>query len=109
MIIDFQNIEKQVLPNFKGGDKEYVARMVSDGQVKIMRGSLEPGASIGLHTHIDDTEIIFLTHGTAKVIYDNETLVIYEGQCHYCPKGHTHSLRNESNTLVEFYAVVAKQ
>ena len=52
MIIDFPNIPEQRLPNFKGGEKEYIARMFFDGQNRIMYGRLEPGASIGLHTHL---------------------------------------------------------
>lgn len=109
MIIDFNNIEEQILPHFKGGEKEYAAKMQFDGSVRIMKGRLAPGASIGMHTHTDDTEIIFMTKGNATVIYDGETLTLSEGQCHYCPKGHTHSLINTSDSDIEIQAVVAKQ
>lgn len=109
MIIDFSNIKEQVLPHFKGGEKEYIAKMQSDDSVKIMKGRLSPSASIGMHTHTDDTEIIFLTKGNATVVYDGQVLQLTEGECHYCPKGHTHSLVNNSNSDIEFYAVVAKQ
>lgn len=109
MIIDFNNIEEQVLPNFKGGEKEYIAKMQYDGSVRIMKGKLNPGASIGMHTHTDDMEVIFLTKGEATVIYDGQELKIKEGQCHYCPKGHTHSFINSSDSVIEITAVVAKQ
>ena len=44
MIIDFPNIPEQRLPNFKGGEKEYIARMFFDGQNRIMYGRPDAGA-----------------------------------------------------------------
>ena len=101
MIIDFPNTPEQRLPNFKGGEKEYIARMFFDGQNRIMYGRLEPGASIGLHTHETSSEIMyFLADGEERVA---------AGQCHYCPKGHTHSLVNDSDADLVFFAVVPEQ
>ena len=68
MIIDFPNIPEQRLPNFKGGEKEYIARMFFDGQNRIMYGRLEPGASIGLHTHETSSEIMYFLEGRGKVL-----------------------------------------
>lgn len=109
MISDFNCIEEKILPHFKGGEKSMAARMYSDGKVKILKARLEPGASIGLHTHDTSCEIIFLTRGTAKVLYNGEELTLQEGQCHYCPKGDSHSLINDSEADVEFTAVVPEQ
>ena len=109
MIIDFNKMEEQSLPNFKGGEKSLEARMTFDGSNRIMRGCLQPGASIGLHTHETSSEIIYVLKGTAKVVFDGETLSISEGQCHYCPKGHSHTFINDSNNEVHFLAVVPEQ
>lgn len=109
MVLDFNNIEEQIIPNFKGGEKEYAAHMFFDGKVRIMKGRLIPGASIGLHTHETSSEVIFLTKGNAKLIMDGETKTFLEGQCHYCPKGHTHSLINDSEKDIEILAVVPEQ
>ena len=49
MIIDFKEIEEQILPSFKGGEKEMQARIFSDDKAKIMCNRLQPGASIGYH------------------------------------------------------------
>ena len=46
MIIDLKGMETTVLPNFKGGEKEYKAKMYFDGTTRIMHGTLEAGASI---------------------------------------------------------------
>lgn len=109
MILDFDVIEEQALPNFKGGEKQFKTRMYTDGACKIMRASLEPGATIGVHTHETDSEIIFMLKGTGVVLYDDGRETLSAGSCHYCPKGHSHSLRNESDETIEFYAVVPEQ
>lgn len=109
MIIDFSKIEELAHPNFKGGEKDYHSRMFSDDRVKIMKGRLTPGASIGLHTHTTDMEVILLTKGTATVNYDGQTLQLKAGECHYCPKGHSHCLKNNTDSDIEFTAIVAQQ
>lgn len=109
MILDFNNIEEQSLPNFKGGEKSMEARMFFDGKNRIMKSRLQPGASIGVHTHETSSEIIFLLKGNAHVLMDGEMLEFHEGQCHYCPKGHTHSLINDSESEILFVAVVPEQ
>ena len=109
MIIDFSKIALSVLPNFKGGEKAYEANMFFDGTNRIMNGRLVPGASIGLHTHEDSSEIMFFTSGKGSVIYDGEKLTVAAGLCHYCEKGHSHTLINDSDEDLCFYAVVPIQ
>ena len=55
MILNFDAIDEQVIPNFKGGEKQFKTHLYADEACKIMRASLEPGASIGLHTHETDS------------------------------------------------------
>ena len=109
MNIDFEKIELSVIPNFKGGEKELAARMFFDGTNRIMKARLVPGASIGMHTHTGSCEVIFITSGHGSVIFDGEKSPVSEGMCHYCPEGHTHSLINDSDSDLEFLAVVPKQ
>ena len=109
MTIDFSEMELSVRPSFKGGEKELRAKMFFDGTNRIMQGRLVPGASIGMHTHSDSSEIIFITSGRGSVICDGEKSPVYAGICHYCPKGHAHSLINDSDADLEFLAVVPMQ
>lgn len=109
MIIDFDKQNEQQLDAFKGGEKYYCMKAFSDERNKIMLGRLVPGASIGVHTHESDSEIIFVISGEGKVYYDGKYETVCAGQCHYCPMGHQHSLINNSNSDLIFYAVVAKQ
>jgi len=106
MNIDFDGIELKSLPNFKGGEKEFNVRMFVDDRHKIMKGSLEPGASIGTHTHDDSDEIMFITAGGGYVECDGERLPVAAGSVHYCPAGHSHTLVNDGTSPLSFHAVV---
>lgn len=116
MKIDFEAIGVSILPNFKGGEKEFAANMFFDGTNRIFKGRLIPGATIGMHTHDDSCEVIFILEGQGHIVEldpsSNEESVspVSVGACLYCQKGCSHSLRNTSDEgdLV-FYAVVPKQ
>lgn len=115
MIIDFETMDVTILPEFKGGEKEFAANMFFDGTNRIFKGRLIPGASIGMHTHDDSCEVIFVLEGKGTIVEkeagsDVETAKkVKAGDCLYCQLGNSHSLRNteEEGDLV-FYAVVPK-
>ena len=109
MLIDFSNMEEQVIPGFLGGEGTFHTRMRVDELGKIMCAALEPGSSIGLHTHDTSSEIIYILAGKGKVLYYGEYESLTAGDCHYCPKGHSHSLINDSDAMLEFFAVVPFQ
>lgn len=106
MILDFDKMKMQVMKNFKGGEKEVRAKMHVDKNNRIMQGVLIPGASIGLHTHETNSEIVYVLEGEGKVLYDGEYEIVKAGQCHYCPKGHSHSFINDSDKDLVIFAVV---
>ena len=127
MIIKENEIAVSHLENFKGGEKHLESQMYFDGTNRILtRAKLVPGASIGMHTHEDSCEVIFILEGHGTIVEiapagescdagesapAQETATpVGPGDCLYCPKGHTHSLRNTSaeGDLV-FYAVVPMQ
>ncbi|MCH5303556.1 MAG: cupin domain-containing protein [Ruminococcus sp.] len=110
MKLDFNEIEKTVINKFKGGEKDFNAHISFDGMNKILHGTLEVGASIGLHKHETNSEIIYIISGDARCIYDDTVEFLKPGQCHYCPKGHTHSLINNSDSEnLVFFAVISEQ
>ncbi len=109
MIIDFENMEFVKRTEFLGGKKSFFIRSYNDGVNNIMSDRLEPGASIGYHKHETGSEIIYIIKGSGKVLYDNNEERVAAGQCHYCPKGHFHSLINDSDSDLYFFAVVANQ
>lgn len=107
MKFDYSKIEPEVFPNFKGGEKNLSAKMFFDGTNRILHGSLEVGATIGMHVHETSSEIIYILSGDGKVLIDDGIEYLKAGDCHYCPKGHSHSLQNNSQSeLLVFFAVV---
>ncbi len=109
MLIDFTAIPETVIPHMRGGEKEAAVHMYQDGLGKLMRGRLIPGASIGLHTHEASSEVIYILSGKGRVLYDGGSEPLSPGSVHYCPKGHAHSLINDSDGDLEFFAVIPNQ
>lgn len=109
MLIDFSKMETETIPHFMGGEGEIHAQMRVDELGKILKGVLDPGSSIGYHTHETSSEIIYILSGVGKVKYDDSEEPLKAGDCHYCPKGHSHSLINDSDGPLEFFAVVPNQ
>ena len=106
MLINFDQISETVIPKMRGGEGQVVSRMHVDGDNKIMKGFLAPGCTIGLHTHDTSSEIICILSGTGKVLCDGEYEPLFAGSVHYCPRGHEHSLINDSEGDLTFFAVV---
>lgn len=106
MIIDFSQMPTEVVENAMGGEKYLLRNIFIDDKVKILRGQLAPGASIGLHTHEINCEIMYFIDGQGKIFHENRYQTVKAGQCHYCPKGEAHSLINDSPQALTFFAVV---
>ena len=109
MMIRFNDMPESVLEHFKGGDGALCTKMVADDLNRFMRGRLAPGSSIGMHTHEDSCEILYVISGVGTAILDGETEILHPGDGHYCPKGHTHTLMNLGDEDLIFFAVIPKQ
>lgn len=109
MIIDFRKEKPEDIPNFKGGEKFLRAVIHDDGLNKILHGTLVPGATIGIHTHETDSEVIYFLSGKGYMLFDGEKQAVEAGMCHYCPKGHTHGMFNDGDVDLVFFAAVPKQ
>lgn len=106
MKLDFPAMEEAWLDRFKGGEKGLLAKMYFDGRNRILRARLIAGATVGTHTHETSSEIIFALSGEATAVCDGAEERLSAGMCHYCPRGHTHSLRNDGPEDFVFFAVV---
>ncbi len=106
MIIDFKSMGEQTLHNFKGGEKDTAVKMFADENNRIMLGRLEPGASIGLHRHEGSSEVIFIMEGCGKVLFEGKYERLEAGDVHYCQNGCEHSLINDSDENLIYFAVV---
>nr|SIP63352.1 cupin 2 conserved barrel domain protein [uncultured bacterium] len=109
MLIDFDRIDAIRTEGFKGGVGFVSRRMFTDGVNNIIRLQLESGASVGLHTHQGDCEMLLVLSGHGHVRYDGEEFEIHAGQAHYCPQGHTHTVMNTGAEVMEIFAVIPRQ
>ena len=109
MKIMFDQMNDTVLEHFNGGEGQFVAKMFNDGKCKILRGLLKPGCSIGMHTHVTSSEVIYVLSGEGRMYMGDEVETLTAGDCHYCPLGQSHSFVNESQEDLVFFAVVPEQ
>lgn len=109
MIIDLPHMEEKAFENFKGGEGVTYGKMYFDGVNRILQARLPVGASIGIHTHDTNSEIMLILSGKAKIIMDGEEMLLTAGQVHYCPKGHTHTTIAVGDEELHLYAVVPEQ
>lgn len=74
------------------------------------RMELEPNASIGLHTHIDDEEVYAILSGNGIFCYGEGECKALSGDIFVTHAGMSHSLRNTSSTEpLVFFAIMAKK
>jgi len=107
--LNFDQTETTHLPRFNGGEGELQAKLFTDARVKILRGRLAPGASIGFHCHETSCEVVYILEGVGNMITEEGEERLMAGECHYCPRGASHSLRNDSEADLLFFAVVPQQ
>lgn len=109
MLIDFEELPRVANAQFKGGEKTVFARTYNDELNRIMKVTLEPGASIGLHRHETSSEIAFIVSGKGQMITDGQTEELRAGMCSYCPAGSEHTLINTGEDELVLFAVVPQQ
>ncbi len=107
MLYDFDKIEEVKVENFKGGEKYiWVKTAVDDGMMKFMQTRVVPGASIGMHTHDENCEVIRVLSGGGKSILDGVEERLVPGLVQYCAKGHEHCIINDTDEDLVLFAIV---
>ncbi|MCQ2607368.1 MAG: cupin domain-containing protein [Bacteroidales bacterium] len=106
MNIDLTAITENEVANFKGGEKSAIFQTFQDDKNKIMRIRLTPGASIGLHKHEGNSEIVYVLQGSGNVLYDGKNSPLSVGTLHYCPENHEHSISNTGTEDLIFLGIV---
>ncbi len=106
MKIDFSAVPEQHMDGFKGGEGLFEPKIFTDDNNKIMVAVLAPGAHIGMHAHEGNSETVYVLEGEGVMVCDGVQEILRPGDVSYCADGHTHSLRNESDKPLRFFAVV---
>ena len=109
MKVDFSLIKGEEMLGFKGGKGKVNLRIVEGkGGIKVIRATLYPHSSVGMHRHDDDSETIFIVSGSAKSVCDSEIEYLSAGDCTICPRGCSHTMINDGDEPAEFFAVLPK-
>jgi quercetin dioxygenase-like cupin family protein len=68
---------------------------------------LPPGASVGWHQHVKDTEPYYILKGEADFIDNDKSVTkVHPGDVCIIEVGQWHSIENNSNDTVEFMALI---
>lgn len=68
--------------------------------------TLEPGDSIGIHTHTSEAELYYILRGSATVCDNGHMERLNAGDVHYCSEGSSHSIENNSGATMQMLAIV---
>ena len=106
MIIDFNKMAHTSLMEFRGGEMSIRTAEYMDDMNRIIKVTVPPGASVGLHRHPTSSEVIFVIAGVGTVVCDGAEERLHAGLCSYCPMGSEHSIRNDGEDEFVYFAVV---
>ncbi|MCQ2561386.1 MAG: cupin domain-containing protein [Clostridia bacterium] len=109
MVIDFDKIEMKNVEHLQGGEKYVGVQAFDQPEMRVVKVTLIPGASLGLHTHTINSEVVYCLSGTGKTICDGEEQRLQPGSCSYCPKGHQHTLINDGEENLVCLGVIPVQ
>lgn len=108
MKIDINDIEKVKVDSLRGGEGfVYLQKVPTLVNMKMYAKITIPmGSSIGVHTHQEDEEVIYVLKNKGILIIDNKEYEISEGMISLCKKGRNHSIKNIFPEDLELLAVV---
>lgn len=114
----YEEMDPVVKNKMRGGEGNMLNRVVIDYGKPLAANSLfigsginalEPGASIGVHQHVEDEELYVIISGEGEYI-DNagKHHPMKPGDISFCLKGESHGLVNTGSDLLVFGAVIAE-
>ena len=112
MIKKKSEIEGKVVANLRGGIGNvtmfnFLTEQEARGSGRLFaRVVIEPGNTIGAHKHEGDMEAYYILKGKGLVSDGGTEVILEAGDCHVCPDGHSHSLKNAGDDPLEFIAIV---
>lgn len=68
--------------------------------------TLEPGCSVGIHSHTENGEIYMILEGEAVVTEDGKEYVLHAGDAEFCADGHTHGIENRTDKPMVFLGII---
>ncbi len=114
MLQKAESMVRELRQNMRGGQGEVeIIQLFQPDQYKgkarlIARIILQPGCSIGMHEHVGEEEIYYITSGQA-VLTDStlaEDVIMEEGDASLTLSGQAHAIRNDGPETLELVAIV---
>jgi len=105
-----QTVEKRY--NVRGGAgspefRELFSKAEAGGRADLLAViTLQPGESIGLHSHDTNAELYYILSGVVTVTEDGAVYQLEPGDAAFCGDGHSHSMSNETDVPVSVLAVI---
>lgn len=105
-------IKSDIRSNVRGGSGDVAFRHLFTqdelgGRIDLLAEiTLEPGQSIGVHPHETNGEAYYICQGSVTVTEDDESRVLSVGDAEFCADGHSHSIRNHTEKIAKFLAVI---
>ena len=102
----------EVCSRLKEGEGECGLRHILPAELAAGAGrlfavnTLEPGCSIGCHTHQGDFEVYYILEGVAHIIDDGEEYDLVPGDAMLCQEGHSHGIANRGDAPLRFLATI---
>lgn len=105
-------MQSDIKVNMRGGDGQAViTHILSKGEYNgnarlVGTITIEPGCSIGAHIHENEEEIFYILEGTASYNDNGEAVTLGCGDSCVCLSGQTHSIKNESDSVLKLFAII---
>ena len=68
--------------------------------------TIEPGRTIGLHSHDTNAEVYYVLEGEMVVVQDGEPHTVRAGDVVFTADGHSHSVENRTDHPVKMLAII---
>ena len=112
MIIKHADMQVTPETNFAGGQgvttfTELVPLELLRDEAKLFKHvTIDVGASIGPHSHVDNYEVYYILSGQGEVDDNGTPVSVEPGDVVYTADGATHSLTNTGDVPIEMVAVI---
>lgn len=100
--------------NIRGGlgaarGVEFLKEGDMDGVLSLGRTTLEPGATIGVHSHPDTNDLYLILEGRGTGVLNGEHFPVGPGDLFLVKAGGSHGLINDSEAPLTFLGVLTRQ
>lgn len=111
MYVESKQMEIEIREKMRGGVgsvqiTHITKQSLPENARLIARLELEPGASIGLHEHFEETEVFYFIQGEGTLNDNGEIRTVKAGDAVLTGDGTAHSIENTGCKTLEFLAII---